>query len=299
MKKLLLILNPNAGTQKARRVLANIVSLFGEYGYLSTVCVTAKRGDAVDFARDYGGEHDLIVTSGGDGTLNETITGLMRGGHATPIGYIPAGSTNDFAASLGLSSDILRAARDIMEGRLQELDVGRFQDRYFSYTASFGAFTSTSYSTPQNVKNVLGHAAYVLEGIKDLPNIRPQNVCLEADGQIYDGDFLFGAVCNSTSLGGVLKLAPGMVDMNDGLFEALLIRNPGNAIELQSIISALTSHKYDNPMLTFVRASKLVFQTDPDMPWTLDGEYAEGAESITVENMHGAIRLMIPKPENA
>lgn len=299
MKKLLLILNPNAGTQKARRVLANIVSLFGEYGYLSTVCVTAKRGDAVDFARDYGGEHDLVVTSGGDGTLNETITGLMRGGHATPIGYIPAGSTNDFAASLGLSSDILRAARDIMEGRLQELDVGRFQDRYFSYTASFGAFTSTSYSTPQNVKNVLGHAAYVLEGIKDLPNIRPQNVCLEADGQIYDGDFLFGAVCNSTSLGGVLKLAPGMVDMNDGLFEALLIRNPGNAIELQSIISALTSHKYDNPMLTFVRASKLVFQTDPDMPWTLDGEYAEGAESITVENMHGAIRLMIPKPENA
>lgn len=299
MKKLLLILNPNAGTQKARRVLANIVSLFGEYGYLSTVCVTAKRGDAVDFARDYGGEHDLVVTSGGDGTLNETITGLMRGGHATPIGYIPAGSTNDFAASLGLSSDILRAARDIMEGQPQALDVGRFQDRYFSYTASFGAFTSTSYSTPQNVKNVLGHAAYVLEGIKDLPNIRPQNVCLEADGQIYDGDFLFGAVCNSTSLGGVLKLAPGMVDMNDGLFEALLIRNPGNAIELQSIISALTSRKYDNPMLTFVRASKLVFQADPAMPWTLDGEYAEGAESITVENMHGAIRLMTPKPENA
>ena len=298
MKKLLLIINPNAGLQKSRKALADLIAIFTEYGYLSTVCVTARRGDAVAFAQDYAGEYDLIVTSGGDGTLNETVTGLMCGGHKTPVGYIPAGSTNDFAASLGLSSDLLRAARDIMEGRPHPLDVGKFQDRYFCYTASFGAFTSTSYSTPQNVKNVLGHAAYVLEGIKDLPNIRPQNVCLEADGQSYEGEYLFGAVCNSTSLGGVLKLAPSMVDMNDGLFETLLIRNPGNAIELQSILTALTARKYDNPMLTFVRASKLVFQADPNMPWTLDGEYAEGAREITVENIRSAITLMVPEKKD-
>ena len=298
MKKLLLILNPNAGLQKARKLLADTVAIFAKYGYLSTVCVTAKRGDGTEFAQHLAGEHDLVVASGGDGTLNETITGLMRGGHAVPLGYIPAGSTNDFASSLGLSSDILRAARDIMEGCPQPLDIGRFRNRYFSYTASFGAFTSTSYSTPQNVKNVLGHAAYVLEGIKDLPNIRPQTVCLEADGQSYEGEYLFGAVCNSTSLGGVLKLAPDMVDMNDGLFETLLIRNPGNAIELQSILTALTARKYDNPMLTFVRASKLVFQADPNMPWTLDGEYAEGAREITVENIRSAITLMVPEKKD-
>ena len=294
MKKLLLIINPNAGLQKTRKALADLIAIFAEYGYLSTVCVTARRGDAVAFAQDYAGDYDLIVTSGGDGTLNETVTGLMRGGHKTPVGYIPAGSTNDFAASLGLSSDLLRAARDIMEGRPHPLDVGRFRDRYFCYTASFGAFTATSYSTPQNVKNVLGHAAYLLEGLKDLPNIRPRAVRLEADGQVYDGDYLFGAVCNSTSLGGVLKLSPGMVDMNDGLFETLLIRNPENAVELQNIITALASRNYDNPMLNFVRAARLVFRPEPGMPWTLDGEFAEGAAEVVVENLHSAIELMGP-----
>lgn len=292
MKNLLLILNPNAGTRQARRVLADVISLFAEYGWLSTVCVTARRGDATDYARMLAGQAELVVCAGGDGTLNETVTGMMQAGAKTPIGYLPAGSTNDFAAGLGLSSNVMTAARCVMEGQPRTLDVGRFRDRYFCYTASFGAFTQTSYTTPQNIKNVLGHAAYVLEGIKDVANIRPLHMAVEADGRLYEGDYVFGAVCNSTSLGGVLKLDPSVVDMNDGLFEALLIKNPTSALDLQGIISALAARKYENEMLEFIRASRLVFRPEPGIPWSLDGEYAEGADEIIIENVHNAITLI-------
>lgn len=294
MKRLLLILNPNAGIRQARRMLPEIIGLFAEYDCLTTVCITAKRGDATDFARRFGGEMDLVVCAGGDGTLNETLTGLLGGGWDVPIGYIPAGSTNDFAAGLGLSSNILSAARDVMDGCEQRLDVGRFQNRFFSYTASFGAFTQAAYATPQNMKNMLGHMAYLLEGIRDLPSIRPRRVRLEANGEAYEGEYLFGAVCNSTSLGGVLKLDPGVVDMNDGLFEVMLIKAPTTAAELQEIITALANRRYESYMIDFVRASRMVFRPDPLMPWTLDGEYAEGGDEVTVENLHDAIRLMMP-----
>ena len=293
LKRLLLVLNPNAGTRQARRFLPEMISLFNRAGWLCSVCVTEKRGDAVDFVRCCGGETDLVVACGGDGTLNEVITGLRLGGHAAPLGYIPCGSTNDFANGLGLPTVPLVACGEIVSGTPHTLDVGCFGDgRYFSYTASFGAFTSVSWYTPQNVKNVLGHAAYILEGIRSLANIRPIRMKINADGRAYEEDSIFGAVCNSTSLGGVLKLEDSQVHMNDGLFEALLIPFPPDLLALNRILSALRTHHYDDPSLCFLRASSFTFEGAPDITWTLDGEAAEGSSRVEIRNIHNAIRLI-------
>ena len=193
---LLLILNPAAGTRSARRLLPEIIAMFTNYGHACLTFVTEQRGDATRFVEQYGDRAGKIVCIGGDGTFNETITGLLRAGLRVPVGYIPAGSTNDFANSLHLPSDILEAARNIVEGEPVTLDAGRFRERYFAYVASFGAFTRASYETPQNVKNALGHLAYILEGMKDLPTIRPEHVKLVANGETFEDVYLFGAVSN-------------------------------------------------------------------------------------------------------
>ena len=293
MRSLLLIINPNAGTRQARRFLPEIISVFNRAGYLCTVFITERRGDATDFARAHAGEADLIVACGGDGTLNEVITGMQLGGCRTLLGYIPCGSTNDFASGLGLPSAPLMACNAIVSGQPRTLDVGLFMpDRYFSYTASFGAFTSVSWSTPQNVKNVLGHAAYILEGIRSLADIRPIHMRITADSQLYENDFIFGAVCNSTSLGGVLKLEDSAVHMNDGLFEALFIPFPPDLIVLNRILSALRTHNYDDESLHFLRASSFFFEGSQDTTWTLDGEAAEGSSKVEIRNIHDAIRLI-------
>ena len=293
LKKLHLIINPNAGTRQARRFLPEIISVFNRAGYLCSVYVTEKRGDAADFAREHAGEADLVVACGGDGTLNEVITGLQLGGHKAFLGYIPCGSTNDFASGLGLPTAPLIAAEAIVSGSPRALDVGLFApDRYFSYTASFGAFTSVSWSTPQNVKNVLGHAAYILEGIRSLADIRPIHMRITADGRQYENDYIFGAICNSTSLGGVLKLEDSAVHMNDGLFEALFIPFPPDLIVLNRILNALRTHHYEDESLHFLRASSFVFEGAPEVTWTLDGETAEGSSKVEIRNVRDAIRLI-------
>ena len=299
MKKMLFIMNPFAGVKRANRHLTDILLMFTQAGYEVTTHMTLGRGDAAAVAREKGKDVDLVVCCGGDGTLNETITGLLSAGADTPIGYIPAGSTNDFASSLKLPTNILKAAQEIVEGEPVSYDVGRFGDRYFSYVASFGAFTRSSYATPQNVKNALGHTAYVLSGITELSQIRNEHVKMEIDGQVVEGDFLFGAICNSTSVGGILTLDPKQVDMGDGLFEILLVRAPENLAEIHECIQALQSQKYNCAMLTFRSAQKVRIFADPDMPWTLDGEKEDGHETVEVENLHHAIRLMQKKDEDA
>lgn len=299
MKKMLFIMNPFAGVKRANRHLTDILLMFTQAGYEVTTHMTLGRGDAAAVAREKGKDVDLVVCCGGDGTLNETITGLLSAGADTPIGYIPAGSTNDFASSLKLPTNILKAAQEIVEGEPVSYDVGRFGDRYFSYVASFGAFTKSSYATPQNIKNALGHTAYVLSGITELSQIRNEHVKMEIDGQVVEGDFLFGAICNSTSVGGILTLDPKQVDMGDGLFEILLVRAPENLGEIHECIQALQSQKYNCAMLTFRSAQKVRIFADPEMPWTLDGEKEDGHETVEVENLHHAIRLMQKKDEDA
>ncbi len=295
MKTLYLVMNPEAGTLQGRRILADIISLFNRADYLVSAYMTQKRGDAEEFARLHGGKPDLLVVCGGDGTLNEAVSGLLAGGHDVPVGYIPCGSTNDFAAGLGIPSDGMKAAECIVSGVPHIMDIGRFgADRYFCYTASFGAFTQASWSTPQQVKNVLGHAAYMLEGILSLPQIRPIRMNIRADGLEYEDDYLFGAVCNSTSLGGVLKLKDSEVHMSDGLFEALLIPYPGDILVLNRVLSSLNAGRYDDPNLLFLRASEFRFSSKERPAWTLDGEVAEPGNSVQIRNLHAAVRFIMP-----
>jgi diacylglycerol kinase (ATP) len=223
------------------------------------------------------------------------VAGVLEAGNKTPIGYIPAGSTNDFASSLGLSTDIIGAAKDIVNGEKTFIDIGSFNGRKFSYVASFGAFTQSSYATPQSVKNMLGHLAYVLDGVTSIASIKKEHISVEADGQIYEDDYIFGAISNSTSLAGIITLKPEYVDMNDGMFELLLVKSPKNIIEMTEIVNMLMTQNYESNMLTFINAKEFKIHAGKDMPWSLDGEFQEGSEEILVENLHSAIEVFIHK----
>ena len=292
MKKMLFIMNPYSGMRRAARYLTDIISMFNRDGYEVITHMTGGQGDAAEIVRDTASRVDLVVCCGGDGTFNETITGVLQSGADVPIGYIPAGSTNDFASSLRLPTNILQAVQDILDGEPVSYDVGKFGDRYFSYVASFGAFTKASYATPQSIKNALGHTAYVLEGITELSQIRKEHVRMEIDGQVVEDDFLFGAISNSTSVGGILTLDPKQVDMADGKLEILLVRAPVDILELSECIMAVQSQRYNCAMITFRSAEKIKVYADPLMPWTLDGEREDGHSHVNVENIHRAIRLM-------
>lgn len=292
MKKMLFVMNPFSGQKKANKVLPEIISLFNRADYEVMVHMTAGSGDATDVVAQRAKDMDVVVCCGGDGTFNETVSGLLKSGVNIPVGYIPAGSTNDFAASLKLSGNPVQAAEDIVNGTPVAYDIGRFGQRYFSYVASFGAFTKASYSTPQSIKNALGHTAYVLEGIQELSQIRKERVRMEMDGKVVEDDFLFGAISNSTSLGGVLTLDAKHVDMGDGLFEILLIRAPRNLLEISECLQALQNQTYNCGMITFCSTKSVKIYADPNMPWTLDGEREDGHEEVTAENLHHAIRLI-------
>ena len=285
-------MNPYAGMRRANRYLADLLTIFSQADYEIIARMTCGTGDANRIVREKCAGVDLVVCAGGDGTFNETISGILEAGCDVPVGYIPCGSTNDFANSLKLSTNVLQAARDIVEGTAVSYDVGKFGDRYFSYVASFGAFTKASYSTPQNIKNALGHTAYILEGIQELSQLKPSHVRIQLEDAVIEDDFLFGAISNSTSLGGILTLDPKQVDMGDGVFELLLIRAPKDLLELNECVWAVQKQKYNCAMMTFVSTRELTVFPDPQMDWTLDGERCGGAQCIHVENLHHAIRLM-------
>lgn len=291
MKKMLFVMNPYSGQRRANRYLAEIIDAFNRADYEVRCHMTAGPGDAVKVVAE-AKDCDLVVCCGGDGTFNETISGLISAGLEIPVGYIPAGSTNDFANSLRLNTDVMGAVHDILNGVPVSYDAGIFNGRYFSYVASFGAFTQTSYNTPQNIKNALGHTAYVLEGISELSQIHPQHIRMEADDELIEGDFLFGAICNSTSVGGILTLDPNVVDMCDGRMEILLVRAPQSLVEVAECIQAVQTQKYNCAMMTFRSAKNIRMIADPDMPWTLDGEREDGHKEITVHVQHQAYCIL-------
>ena len=289
---MLFVMNPYAGTRKANRQLADILGVFNRAGFRVETYMTQFQGDGQQIVRERAAEVDVVVCCGGDGTFNETVSGLLSSGADTPIGYIPAGSTNDFAASLGLTGGFTELAERIVKGTPTPIDVGSFGARYFTYVASFGAFTRASYSAPQNIKNALGHTAYLLEGIQELSQIRKVRVKMEMDERTVEDEFLFGAICNSTSLGGVLTLDPKQVDLSDGKFEVLLVRMPRDLSEIKECIQAVQKQKYNCKMITFQSTSTVKITAPPDMPWTLDGEREDGHWQAEVKNLHHAIRLL-------
>lgn len=291
LKKLLLIVNPVAGKKKLKTQLLDIVGIFAKGGFSTTVMVTGRRREATEFA-SLGSDYDRIVCAGGDGTLNEVVSGMLDNGITKPLGYIPCGSTNDFASSMGLPQDAKKAAEIVANGMPRPLDIGRFANRYFSYVASFGIFTAASYSTAQDIKNVLGHAAYVFEGIKDLQAIQKHHMKFIADGKEYEGDYVFGAIANSTSFGGIIKLKEELVSLNDGLFEVLLIKMPKNLADLNVIINSLTQSKFDNDRFEFFKAAKIDVISSEPTAWSLDGEYMRVEDTVKAENIHGAINFI-------
>ncbi len=291
-RKLLLILNPVSGLRLGTLYAPKMISAFSEGGYDVFVMMTSRRGDARRWASEYGKDFDMIVACGGDGTFNEVVSGNLSGAEKV-LGYVPCGSTNDFAASIGLSGDIPTAAQNIVRGTEKTFDAGMFGERPFIYVASFGAFTRTSYTTSQGFKNIIGHLAYVVEGGLDLKNLKPESVSIEADGIKREGNYIFGAISNSTSVGGVLTIPPELVDMNDGLFEVMLIKHPENAGQLNKIIRAITTRQYsDCEMIEFFSCNELTVLKNPSEGWSLDGEFEPGADGTVVKNLRSAIKLV-------
>ena len=293
MRKLLLIINPVAGRNQAQADLFKMVRVFAEHDCEVTVYPTRGPQDCTRKVLADAGRFDLVVCCGGDGTLNEMVSGMMQREGPVPMGYIPLGSTNDFAASLHLPSHVEEAALRCVEGTAFHMDVGSLNDRYFNYIAAFGAFTEASYATPQQIKNALGHLAYILEGVKSLGRLQPIHVRITADGETFEEDYLFGAVTNTVSLGGVLRLDPSRVLLDDGMYELLLVKNPQNPAEAQAMLSALMLQNYDGPLVRMLRASDILFESNHEISWTIDGEFGGSFSTTHILNNKNAVTLMV------
>ena len=290
-EKILFIFNPKAGKGKIRASLLDIIDTFNKGGYEVIAHSTQASRDAYETVKENIDVADLIVCSGGDGTLDEVVTGIMEAGADIPVGYIPAGSTNDFATSLFMPKLPLEAARNIMEKELYRCDIGRFNRQTFAYVAAFGLFTDVAYQTDQNMKNVLGHGAYLLEGVKRLFDIKSYHIKVKAAELTEEDDFIYGMITNSRSIGGFKNLTGRNVDMDDGLFEVTLIKMPKNPLELQEIISALLTAEDNTDLVHSFKSGYVELESDEEIPWTLDGEFGGSHTRVEIENRHKALKL--------
>ena len=294
-QRVLLMVNPMAGRQKIRNELLYVVDTLTKAGYETIIYTTQGKDATRDLLAEKDSQFDRVICCGGDGTFNEILSATMHWDKRPILGYIPAGTTNDFAAGLKLPSDIREAAVNIVRGTPHTVDAGLFNMSYFSYVASFGAFTETSYSTPQNFKNALGHLAYILEGIKEIPAFTSYTVCVEADGQIYKDSYIFGAVSNARSVGGILKISDSLVDLNDGVFEVMMIKMPKTLMDLSAIVTSLTSLnplKYDPSMFLFLQTKDLKITFEQEMVWSLDGERVSGGKEARIACIKDAFKIL-------
>lgn len=294
MKRLLFISNLKSGKNQIKPHFSAIIDMFVAAGYEVSVHTTQAARDAYEVARSRGGNYDLIVCSGGDGTLDEVVSGLIELDKRPPLGYIPAGTTNDFAKSLGISSNMTAAAKNVLQGVPFAIDVGVFNQRYFAYVAAFGAFTDVSYQTPQQLKNTFGHLAYVMEGLKSLPNIIPHRMTVEFDNEVITDSFAYGMVTNSVSVGGFKSISGKEMELDDGLFEVLLVRMPKNVFEFQAIMSAFLLQKVDERYMFFAKVNDIHFVSEEEIAWTLDGEDGGRCKEAKISNMCRAIEILRP-----
>lgn len=323
--KILFVFNPRAGKAKIRNKLCDIVDIFVKAGYEVTVYPTQAEGDAIRAVKDKREDYDLLVCSGGDGTLDEVVNGMIKCGKQIPIGYIPAGSTNDFARSLGIPKDMRRAAEMIVDGRDYACDIGAMNEECFVYIAAFGIFTDVSYETSQDIKNVLGHMAYILEGMKRISSIKSYRLKVrywekdgeEADaergkagaGELSDGmrgfmdgsyrekeiedDFIFGMVTNSISVGGFKRITGKYVEMDDGEFEVTLIRMPSNPLDINAIMTSLLSRRINTDHMYCFKTPKITFESEDEIPWTTDGEFGGNHKRVDIVNWKQAVKIRV------
>ncbi len=292
-KSALVIVNPLAGQKKSKKIMFDIVDALSHAGYQVSAQTTTKRGDATELIQEYGKKQQLIVCCGGDGTLNEVINGMLEAGCTARLGYIPAGTTNDFARTLKLPKKTEKCISHIINGGARRLDIGAFNGRNFTYIASLGAFTKISYSTPQKLKNIFGHSAYLMEGVKEIGKIDPFKAVVEVDGETIEGEFVFGSVTNSTSVAGLFKLNELDVRLDDGELELTLIRNPKNANALVQILRGLVYCRYNPEYVVFKHAKEVIIKTELPQRWTLDGERGSKVTEAHIKVIDGAIRFIM------
>ena len=295
MKKIYFIYNPHSGKEQIGSKLNEIIQILAERDNELTVVPTTGYLDAMERISNLPDGYDLVVCSGGDGTLDEVVTGMMKrsGNRRVPIGYIPAGTTNDFARSLEIPRNMPEAARMIMSGRPFACDIGSFNDDSFVYIASFGIFTDVSYSTKQEVKNVLGHMAYILEAMKSLYNIKSYQMKVSCEEMKFEGDFLFGMITNSKSVAGFKGLVRNEVVFDDGVYEVTFIKRPRNPLEIQDILAALLNEELDSHYMYSFRTKRLTIESEEMVPWTLDGEFGGEHQRITIKNNQKAIKIIV------
>ena len=293
-EKVLLIVNPMAGRQKIRTELVWVVDELTKAGFETLIYTTQDSPTTAALLKEYDSRADLLICCGGDGTFNEILSGSMLWEKKPILGYIPAGTTNDFAQGLHLSMDIRTAVKDIIRGRNWTYDAGLFNHDYFSYVASFGAFTESSYATPQTIKNQLGHLAYILEGVKSLTALKSWKMSFVSEEYSGEGEFLYGMVTNSNSVGGFKGITGQDVTLNDGKFEVTLIRNTDNIIIWAGIINALLTGEENEYVISFKTSHLEVFSETP-IPWTRDGEYGGSHTHAVIDNIPGALPLIVPQ----
>ncbi len=294
-KKLFFLVNPHAGKGAVGARILPLLQTFTNAGYRVTLCLSRQSGELTRVAREEAGGYDLVVCAGGDGTLNETLNGLLALESPPPLGYIPAGTTNDFATSLGIPKNMEKAARIAVDGRQVQVDVGRFNDRYFSYVAAFGAFTDVTYATPQESKNALGRLAYLIEGAQRLGSLKTYKLRLEYDGGSAEGEFLVGLVSNSSWVAGLPVGRVVDVSMSDGLLEVNLVRKPEKITDLNQTIPLLLQGELDPKLVVSVKTRRLRLISQEPMPWTLDGEYGGTGTVADIENLPRMLTIRVPE----
>lgn len=298
MKKMLFVYNPNAGKGLLKLQLSDVLDIFVKAGYEVTVYPTQSYRDAYRKIVHMEDGYDMVVCSGGDGTLDEVVTGMMKRTkiRRVPIGYIPTGTTNDFASSLHISRDILEAAYTTVHGKAFACDVGAFNHDIFVYVAAFGLFTDVSYQTDQKLKNALGHAAYVLEGVKRLSNIPSYHIKVTNGEEVIEDEFMIGMISNSKSVAGFRTIMGKDVKFDDGEFEVMLIKKPKKLAELNEIIASLLVESFDTKYMYTFKTSDILFEAKEEIPWTLDGEFGGQHEKVQIVNKKQALEIMV-QPE--
>ena len=293
-KKLMLIVNPAAGRGAYKYYFGEALQTLDRGGFTTTVYFTSGPRDAAELAAVHGAGYDTVACVGGDGTLSEVLEGLMRLDSPPPVGYIPMGTTNDVATTLDLpKNDTIGAAQRIVEGTPHPFDVGGFGDsEYFAYIAAFGAFTEVSYATPQSQKRVLGHLAYVLQGMSQLPKIESIHTKVEYDGGVIEGDMLYGSMSNSTSVAGIVRLREEMVCLGDGMSELVLVKNPGSVAGFGAIVDSVLSQRFDSEYLTILQTRRAKFSFDRPVAWTRDGEAGGEYREIELCNYKSPVQFL-------
>ena len=294
MKKLLFVYNPHSGKALIKNKLMEIIDIFTRNGYEVTAYPTQHALDGYDKVCDADGKYDVIVCSGGDGTLNEVISAAVRHRISKPvIGYIPAGSTNDFANTLQIPKNMVKAAIQVATGVPFTCDLGKMNGRYFNYIAAFGVFTDVSYNTPQNMKNLLGHQAYILESLKSLSKIKAYHLNVYCNGLTLKGSYIYGGVSNSDYVAGIKGVAGPDVSLNDGLFEVILVKEPTNALELQQIVAGVFSKNQESPMVERFKTNRIVIESEQEIAWTVDGENGDSHQRVEIVVARNAVNIIV------